>query len=236
MKTAFSAERTMNVRGRRKILHLLESAGLVFSKKGYDGAAIRDIAAEAKVPASAFIYHFKNKRNLFEATLRHHIVENPRFFELFNPIYESDGTDAAELSKALHKVVRNLVFACYWKRSSVPHLYGLLICLYNAAGESAKRMISEIRVRAMEPIFERIQKATPSFTDTDIFWWNQLFWALTFYPAYGRMFLCSQSGEKSYSYEFLETLTWRILKSCCTSARIPIPPERKDWVYKKPTE
>lgn len=45
---------------------ILQSAKKVFLMKGYDGARMRDIAAEANVNLALLHYYFKSKDNLFE--------------------------------------------------------------------------------------------------------------------------------------------------------------------------
>ncbi len=44
---------------------ILEAANKLFSKYGFDGASIRDIAKEAGVNLGAINYHFENKENLY---------------------------------------------------------------------------------------------------------------------------------------------------------------------------
>jgi AcrR family transcriptional regulator len=44
---------------------IIASARRLFSRYGFDGASIRDIASESDVNLAAINYHFKNKENLF---------------------------------------------------------------------------------------------------------------------------------------------------------------------------
>jgi TetR/AcrR family transcriptional regulator len=48
---------------------LLEAAGVVFSKKGFGGATVKEIAAEAGCNVSLISYHFDGKEGLFKALL-----------------------------------------------------------------------------------------------------------------------------------------------------------------------
>jgi AcrR family transcriptional regulator len=48
---------------------LLRGAAAVFARKGYDGASIAEIAAEAGVSSGAIYSHFGSKARLFAATL-----------------------------------------------------------------------------------------------------------------------------------------------------------------------
>ena len=46
-------------------MKILQTAQGLFSKFGFDGTSIRDIAKESEVNLAAINYHFKNKENLF---------------------------------------------------------------------------------------------------------------------------------------------------------------------------
>ena len=50
--------------------HVLRGAASVFAQKGYDGASIAEIAAEAGVSSGAIYAHFSSKAELFAATLQ----------------------------------------------------------------------------------------------------------------------------------------------------------------------
>jgi AcrR family transcriptional regulator len=52
---------------------VLKAAIMVFSKKGYDGASMREIAESARLTKPMIYYHFKNKQNLYLYLLETHI-------------------------------------------------------------------------------------------------------------------------------------------------------------------
>lgn len=56
-------------------LAILQAALTLFSQRGYEGAAVRDIAASAKVEHSLVRYHFTDKATLWRAALSH-LVEH----------------------------------------------------------------------------------------------------------------------------------------------------------------
>lgn len=49
---------------------LLESAALVFARRGYDGASISEICSEAGLTSGAIYAHYSSKAELFVATLK----------------------------------------------------------------------------------------------------------------------------------------------------------------------
>ncbi len=60
---------------------LLEAALSLFSRKGYDGASVREIIEEAGVTRPVLYYHFKNKEDLFRQLVRKHLSEMVDEFE-----------------------------------------------------------------------------------------------------------------------------------------------------------
>jgi AcrR family transcriptional regulator len=50
---------------------LLDAAGEVFAERGFDGATIREITKQAGVNVAAVNYYFRDKDELYAATLRH---------------------------------------------------------------------------------------------------------------------------------------------------------------------
>ena len=50
---------------------LLDAAGAVFAERGFDGATIREITRAAGVNVAAVNYYFRDKDELYAATLRH---------------------------------------------------------------------------------------------------------------------------------------------------------------------
>ncbi len=52
-------------RGDDRQAQLLEIAGRLFAKRGFQGTSLRDIAEEAKITKAALYYHFPNKEALY---------------------------------------------------------------------------------------------------------------------------------------------------------------------------
>jgi AcrR family transcriptional regulator len=52
---------------------LLESALEVFSRRGFEGATTKEIAAAANVTEAVIFRHFPNKQSLYEAVLQHRV-------------------------------------------------------------------------------------------------------------------------------------------------------------------
>ena len=66
-----------------------------------------------------------------------------------------------------------------------------------------------------------------------IYWWSHMFWALIFYPMYGELLLLSESGEKNYSADFLDSLAFKVAYVCCLTLGLPIPDRTDPWSIKE---
>lgn len=70
MKKSTENEKSQTARTR-----ILESAIIVFSEKGYDGARVDEIASRAGVNKAMLYYYFNSKEKLFEAIVDNYIEE-----------------------------------------------------------------------------------------------------------------------------------------------------------------
>ena len=63
-------QRETAARGQSTREQLLESAGQVFSEKGFDGATGKEICARSGANTAAVVYHFGGMDNLYGAVLQ----------------------------------------------------------------------------------------------------------------------------------------------------------------------
>ena len=224
-----SARKGVNIQGTRKRRQLLEAAGKAFGEMGYAGTTIRDIDEIANVQPSALIYHFDNKENLFRATLRYHIIENANLEKLADVFDSIDGSNPQEFANALLETTKSVISAFHGPKGRVPHLTGLLISMLIDGDKLTNKMVQELGSKAMEKITASLVKIKPNLTDTDLFWWRQLYWALIFYTLFGEQMLLARMGEKKYPKEFLDTLALRVTKACCRRLDLPIPTGEDTW-------
>jgi AcrR family transcriptional regulator len=80
---------------------LLDAAGEVFAERGFDGATIREITRHAGMNVAAVNYYFRDKDELYGATLRH------AHTAACNLPYEAEATMTAEAR--IHAFVENLL-------------------------------------------------------------------------------------------------------------------------------
>jgi AcrR family transcriptional regulator len=77
---------------------LLEGALSIFSKKGYEGASVREIIEEAGVTRPVLYYYFKNKEDLFRHVVRMYLSE---MVERIDAIIEEDETCRVRLERLI---------------------------------------------------------------------------------------------------------------------------------------
>ncbi len=223
--------RVANRQGRRKRIELLEASGKVFARYGYNGTTVRDIADEAKVQPSALIYHFGSKENLFQETLRYHIIENGQFehlFDAFNGL--GDNPEPQVVSNTIYATLRGIYTACHGPRGKVANLNGLIICMLNDGGQLPNKMVHKLGDEMMSKrIYKILRTINKNISDMDLFWWSRQFWSMILYTICAQPLILAQSGEKKYSEEFVESLAFRSAKACCILIGLPIPKADDKW-------
>lgn len=139
MPATAAARRTAPASTREAILDAAERR---FADHGFDGASIRDIAADVGLKNQASIYHYyQHKRALYEAVLR-------RGVEALIPLWtgaagtESDGDRVHALAASLDGVIDHLI--------AHPHLARLI----ERAGLDEDRFVQTTVRRVMRPLYE----------------------------------------------------------------------------------
>ena len=222
-----------NKNGRKTRSRLLNAAGSVFAKKGYEAASVRDIADAAGVPFALITFHFKTKKNLFQQTIEHFILNNAKLVALFAPFEKADAASPESISAAMYESIKNIVYTCHKPRVRIKQINGLMMTLLKDGGKEANKMVQLLGDSTMADVYRILCEANPRLTRTDIYWWSHMFWALIFYPMYGELLLLSESGEKNYSADFLDSLAFRVAYACCITLGLPIPDREDPWTMKE---
>lgn len=80
-----------------KNIRILRAAEKLFAEKGFDGASIRDISAEAEANISMISYYFGSKENLMKAIIRDRIEGT---IEVLSQIAQDESTTPVEKIEA----------------------------------------------------------------------------------------------------------------------------------------
>lgn len=158
---------------------ILDAAEDLFSKHGFYGVAIREVAREAGVDTALVHYYFGAKRDLFDAVfLRRAEVLNTERIDAINR-YAADHAGTMSLEGLLEAFLtppfeRSLRGGPGWKH------YSVLIAQTNAnptfGGETMARYFDP----AIRRLIELIRPLVPGARDVDLYWaWHNLSGALT---------------------------------------------------------
>ncbi len=158
---------------------ILDAAEDLFSKHGFYGVTIREVAREAGVDTALVHYYFGTKRALFDAVfLRRAQVWNDERVEAINRYAEASG-DAMTLEGLLEAFLRppfewSLKGGPGWKH------YAALVAQTNAnptfGGETMARYFDP----AIRRLIALIAQLLPEARDVDLYWgWHNLSGALT---------------------------------------------------------
>ena len=158
---------------------ILDAAEDLFSKHGFYGVTIREVAREAGVDTALVHYYFGAKRGLFDAVfLRRAEVWNNERVEAINA-YARQAGEAMTLEGLLEAFLRppfewSLKGGPGWKH------YAALVAQTNAnpafGGETMARYFDP----AIHRLIELVKRVLPEARDVDLYWaWHNLSGALT---------------------------------------------------------
>ncbi|MFU2207511.1 TetR/AcrR family transcriptional regulator [Solidesulfovibrio sp. C21] len=142
-----SPQRHRNAQATRQAI--LDSARLAFTRFGYDGVGVREIAKDAGVTAMLVNRYFGSKELLFQEVVEVTLSGPGVLSEIIKP-----GDDPATLSR---NVAARLI------AKSVPGLTpdGILILLRSAANKQAATILRENALRYLKPVADQFQGAMP---------------------------------------------------------------------------
>ncbi|MFN3536137.1 MAG: TetR/AcrR family transcriptional regulator [Brevundimonas sp.] len=158
---------------------ILDAAEDLFSKHGFYGVTIREVAREAGVDTALVHYYFGAKRGLFDAVFirRAEVWNNERVDAIDR--YAAEAGDAMTLEGVLEAFLRppfewSLKGGPGWKH------YAALVAQTNAnpafGGETMARYFDP----AIHRLIEAVRRVLPEARDVDLYWaWHNLSGALT---------------------------------------------------------
>lgn len=159
---------------------ILDAAEDLFSKHGFYGVTIREVAREAGVDTALVHYYFGAKRGLFDAVfIRRAAVWNNERVEAINRYAKAAGPDGMTLEGLFEAFLRppfqwSLKGGPGWKH------YSALVAQTNAnptfGGETMARYFDP----AIRRLMELIKQIMPHANDVDLYWaYHNLSGALT---------------------------------------------------------
>lgn len=149
---------------------ILDSAEALFAKRGFDGVTVRKIMSAAGADVALAYYHFKSKRDLFDAVLlrRAETMNQLRLAALLDveARHAEDDVSVEEIIDAFTRPLLDILEndPDEWRD------YMALIARINNSPEWG----GELMTRFFDPLVERfldaIRKALPGCRDEDLYW------------------------------------------------------------------
>jgi len=150
---------------------ILDAAESLFAKRGFDGVTVRQIMSEAGADVALAYYHFKSKRDLFDAVLLRRVgtLNDLRLAALERVEERHDGDDRPNVEEIIAAFTEPLLEILEddpdeWRD------YMALIAQINNSPEWG----GELMTRYFDPLVRRfldaLRKAIPDCNEEDLFW------------------------------------------------------------------
>jgi len=147
---------------------ILDAAEYLFSKSGFYGVTLRDVALRVGIHTTLLHYYFKDKRNLFEAVFaRRASVTSGRRMEALEH-YEAESGDQPTVEGALHAFL-DTDLDLYYEGGETWMNYAAFCARVSTTPEGAELMDEHFDPVVLK-LVSILQRALPDYSDEDIFW------------------------------------------------------------------
>ena len=149
---------------------ILDAAESLFAKRGFDGVTVRQIMGQAEADVALAYYHFKSKRDLFDAVLlRRAETMNERRLAALRQVEERHPDDAPSLEEIIGAFTDPLLDMLAddpeeWRD------YMALVAQINNSPEWGGALMTKFFDPLVRRFLEAIRKALPDCDDEDLFW------------------------------------------------------------------
>ncbi|WP_374407022.1 TetR/AcrR family transcriptional regulator [Pelagerythrobacter sp.] len=150
------------------IAQILDAGEYLFSRRGFFGVTLKDIAEEVGVHTSLIHYYFDDKEALFEQVVarRAPLVNEKRVAAMDR--YEREAGGDITVAGALHAFLdTNLEL---YDSGEEWRNYGALAGLINNSSEWGARLMDDNFDSAVLRLVELLRKALPDCSEADLFW------------------------------------------------------------------
>ncbi|MBL4661393.1 MAG: TetR family transcriptional regulator [Alcanivoracaceae bacterium] len=149
---------------------LLNAAEELFAIDGFSAVTVRQISRKAEADISLVYYHFKSKRDLFEAVLmrRAKYINELRLNEL-EKIEQRHTDDTPSVEEIIYAFVYPLLQKLHEDHKEWKHYFSLIAMVNNSPSWGGEMM-----TKYFDPLVHRflktIKRALPECDEADLFW------------------------------------------------------------------
>ncbi len=147
---------------------ILDAAEYLFSKNGFYGVTLRDVAERVGIHTTLLHYYFEDKRNLFEAVFerRAGVTCSRRFAALEK--YEADAGDHPTVEGALHAFL-DTDLDLYMEGGEPWMNYATFVARLSNTPEGAMMMQVHFDPVVLK-LVNILKRALPHYSDEDLYW------------------------------------------------------------------
>lgn len=147
---------------------ILDAAEYLFSKNGFHGVTLRDVAERVGIHTTLLHYYFKDKRNLFEAVFerRAGVTSSRRMKAL--ELYEREAGDHPTVEGALHAFL-DTDLDLYMEGGEPWMNFGSFVARVSNSPEGAEMMDVHFDPVVLK-LVGILKRALPDYGEEDIFW------------------------------------------------------------------
>lgn len=149
---------------------ILNAAEALFAQRGFDGVTVRQIMRRAEADVALAYYHFKSKRDLFDAVLlRHAEVLNEirlKALEEVEARHQDDQPSVEEIISAFTSPLLDLLASDHekWRH------YFALIAQVNNSPEWGGELMTKFFDPLVKRFLEALKRAKPDWPEAEIYW------------------------------------------------------------------
>jgi AcrR family transcriptional regulator len=166
--TGKARPRTKAEQRAQSLEQILDAAEYLFSKNGFHGVTLRDVAARVGIHTTLLHYYFKDKTNLFEAVFarRAGITSGRRMVALEE--YEREAGDHPTVEGALHAFL-DTDLDLYYQGGEAWMNYAAFCARVSNTPEGAQLMDTYFDPVVLK-LVQILKRALPHQSEEDIFW------------------------------------------------------------------
>jgi AcrR family transcriptional regulator len=147
---------------------ILDAAEYLFSKNGFYGVTLRDVAQRVGIHTTLLHYYFKDKQQLFEAVFKRRAgVTSGRRMEALER-YEKEAGDHPTVEGALHAFL-DTDLDLYFEGGEPWMNYGSFCARVSHSAEGAAMLAVHFDPLVLK-LVSILKRALPDYSDEDIFW------------------------------------------------------------------
>jgi len=149
---------------------ILNAAEELFAQHGFDGVTVRQIMRKAGADVALAYYHFKSKRDLFDAVLlRHAEVLNDLRLKALEEVEARHTDDLPSVEEIIAAFTNPLLQLLVEDHEKWKHYFALIAQINNSpewGGELMTRFFDPLVKRFLEAL----RRAKPEWSEAEIYW------------------------------------------------------------------